>query len=174
MRIGFCSVRWRRRYVPPISPTPARRGSTFHAWNTFTGGFGHLADYISSYGKNGWVANPSGSSWYYGADTTDNAWHREEVPEKPTHVPLLLDSAWLHTLPLQSDAPPPFDDHIEPGGFGNNIRLHCMDRHLGAINGMFLDGHARRVGLKELWTLKWQPQFNTENRWTSRRRCVGQ
>ena len=31
----------------------------------------------------------------------------------------------------------------------------CIDRHSGGINGMFLDSSVRKVGLKELWTLKW-------------------
>jgi hypothetical protein len=29
-----------------------------------------------------------------------------------------------------------------------------------------MDWSARKVGLKELWTLKWHRQFNTANRWT--------
>jgi hypothetical protein len=31
---------------------------------------------------------------------------------------------------------------------------------------VFLDGSVRKVGLKELWTLKWFPQYDTANRWT--------
>jgi prepilin-type processing-associated H-X9-DG protein len=73
----------------------------------------------------------------------------------------------LHTLPLHLDHPPPFADQIGATTFGQNMQLHCMDRHLGAINGMFLDGHARRLGLKQLWTLKWHPLFRTDNRWTA-------
>jgi hypothetical protein len=34
------------------------------------------------------------------------------------------------------------------------------------VNGLFLDWSVRRVGLKELWTLKWNQSFNTANRWT--------
>jgi hypothetical protein len=30
----------------------------------------------------------------------------------------------------------------------------------------FIDLSARRVGLKELWTLKWHRRFNTAGRWT--------
>ena len=146
-------------------PGPPRRGSTFHAWNTETGGFGPLANYLSSYGKNGWAANPRGT-WYYGADIIQNAWNHTYQVERPALVPMLADSAWVHTLPLHSDPPPLFFDHVEPSGFGQNMKFHCMDRHNGTINMLFLDGHARRTGLKEIWTLKWHPTFNTENRWT--------
>jgi len=42
----------------------------------------------------------------------------------------------------------------------------CMDRHTGGINMVFLDTSVRKVGLKELWTLKWHREYNTANRWT--------
>jgi hypothetical protein len=29
-----------------------------------------------------------------------------------------------------------------------------------------MDSSVRKVGLKELWTLKWHRKFNTANRWT--------
>jgi len=36
----------------------------------------------------------------------------------------------------------------------------CIDRHNGYVNGVFLDFSARRIGLKELWVLKWHRSFN--------------
>ncbi|MCH8215832.1 MAG: hypothetical protein IH892_03565, partial [Planctomycetes bacterium] len=30
----------------------------------------------------------------------------------------------------------------------------------GRVNGLFLDGSVREVGLKELWTLPWYPNFD--------------
>jgi prepilin-type processing-associated H-X9-DG protein len=42
----------------------------------------------------------------------------------------------------------------------------CINRHNGYVNGLFLDWSVRRVGLKELWTLKWHMQFDTANAWT--------
>jgi prepilin-type processing-associated H-X9-DG protein len=41
-----------------------------------------------------------------------------------------------------------------------------MDRHSGHINCLFLDWSVRKVGLKELWTLKWHESFNTAGPWT--------
>jgi len=50
----------------------------------------------------------------------------------------------------------------------------CMNRHNGYINGLFLDWSVRKIGLKELWTLKWysdfdtwySDDFDTSNSWT--------
>jgi hypothetical protein len=41
-----------------------------------------------------------------------------------------------------------------------------MIRHVDHVNGLFLDWSVRRVGLKELWTLKWSPRWNTAGPWT--------
>jgi hypothetical protein len=30
-----------------------------------------------------------------------------------------------------------------------------------SLNGLFLDWLVRRIGLKELWTLKWEPKYDT-------------
>ena len=41
-----------------------------------------------------------------------------------------------------------------------------MNRHNAYINGLFMDWSARKIGLKELWTLKWQPESDTAGPWT--------
>jgi hypothetical protein len=42
----------------------------------------------------------------------------------------------------------------------------CLNRHNECVNALFLDWSARRIGLKELWTLKWGPRFDTRGPWT--------
>ncbi len=42
----------------------------------------------------------------------------------------------------------------------------CIDRHNGGINMLLMDWSVRKVGLKELWTLKWHRQFDTAGPWT--------
>ena len=47
-----------------------------------------------------------------------------------------------------------------------NMIWFCINRHDGYVNSLFMDWSVRKVGLKELWTLKWHRNFNTSNRWT--------
>jgi hypothetical protein len=42
----------------------------------------------------------------------------------------------------------------------------CIDRHDAAVNAMFQNWSVRRVGLKDLWTLKWSRSFNVGGHWT--------
>jgi prepilin-type processing-associated H-X9-DG protein len=36
-----------------------------------------------------------------------------------------------------------------------------INRHDGYINGLFMDWSVRKIGLKELWTLKWHHKCDT-------------
>jgi prepilin-type processing-associated H-X9-DG protein len=69
--------------------------------------------------------------------------------------------------PPDVDAPGQFDYNYPPGErTPTQARYTCMDRHNGGINSLFLDGSARKVGLKELWTLKWSRDFSIAGSWT--------
>ena len=48
---------------------------------------------------------------------------------------------------------------IRPGT--NEMNRVCVDRHNGFVNSVFADWSVRKVGLKELWTLKWHRTYNT-------------
>ncbi len=41
----------------------------------------------------------------------------------------------------------------------------CTNRHYGLINASLLDSSVRKVGLKQLWTLKWYSKFNMGSPW---------
>ncbi len=49
----------------------------------------------------------------------------------------------------------------------NEMMHFCIDRHNAFVNHVFLDWSVRKVGLKELWKLKWHRQFNTNGAWTT-------
>jgi prepilin-type processing-associated H-X9-DG protein len=49
---------------------------------------------------------------------------------------------------------------------GGSIGYFAINRHNEHVNGLFLDWSVRKVGIKELWTLKWHMEFNTANEWT--------
>ena len=83
-------------------------------------------------------------------------------------IPSLFDCIDADTAPwLSSDGPPEYDGDIMgyPGRV-NAMKYFCINRHDGGINSLFLDWSVRKVGLKELWTLKWDPVFNTAGCWT--------
>jgi prepilin-type processing-associated H-X9-DG protein len=39
----------------------------------------------------------------------------------------------------------------------------CIDRHFRAVNMAFLDGHAERVALEDLWKLRWNNRFSASD-----------
>jgi hypothetical protein len=82
-------------------------------------------------------------------------------------VPLFGDCAITGATPLASDQPPEYDGHCAnvwgSGGGSDEIRRFCMNRHDGNMMGLFMDSSVRKVGLKELWILKWHREFNTTN-----------
>lgn len=55
---------------------------------------------------------------------------------------------------------------IELSSDGSGIGYYCINRHDGYVNGLFLDWSVKKVGLKELWTLKWSQDFDTAGQWT--------
>jgi len=72
-------------------------------------------------------------------------------------MPVLLDCAYMDARPWPFDRPPEYEDQIDrPGG----IKYFCINRHDGWINGLFFDWSVRRIGLKELWTLRWDPHYS--------------
>ena len=46
------------------------------------------------------------------------------------------------------------------------MRRVCLNRHSGAMCAAFLDISVRKIGLKELWTLKWNRDYVMTNAWT--------
>jgi prepilin-type processing-associated H-X9-DG protein len=47
----------------------------------------------------------------------------------------------------------------------------CVNRHDGFLNGVFADWSVRKIGLKELWTLKWSRGYNIAGQWTKGGGC---
>jgi len=76
-------------------------------------------------------------------------------------IPVFLDCIYVAISPASTDAPPDYD-----GDRSNQMQFSCMNRHLGSINGLFLDWSAPKIGLKQLWTLRWSRQFDFAGPWT--------
>jgi prepilin-type N-terminal cleavage/methylation domain-containing protein/prepilin-type processing-associated H-X9-DG protein len=128
-------------------------GSTFEAWEIIT----PPPRFRGSYGFNHWLFNKT--QFDTSKDLTYRIPYRDRQPcldifplRNRTRIPVLLDSINPDVL---------FIEDFPPSASGA-----CINRHNGHINGLFLDWSVRKVGLKELWTLKWNLQFDTANKWT--------
>lgn len=127
-----------------------RPGGTFHAWAIDK----PMPQSYGSYGYNARMED--------GFSQSTRRYMRD--PPNPdilamkgrAKIPLLLDSTGPSVSINKKDPPP----RTENGNYA------CINRHNGYVNGLFLDWSARKVGLKELWTLKWHKQFDTAGPWT--------
>ena len=151
-------------YLCPMAPKLDQGdwvGKTYSAWGAWLprGWEGWL---IGSYGRNVYT-------WSSPVILSD--WHVDWRTKGPDRIPVFLDcrvtSGQPETLarpPEYEDGPPVYDrgPEISHGGMWQFV----INRHDGGINGLFMDYSVRKVGLKELWTLKWAPTFNTAGPWT--------
>jgi prepilin-type processing-associated H-X9-DG protein/prepilin-type N-terminal cleavage/methylation domain-containing protein len=125
-----------------------------------------------SYAMNGWFVNPllvqemppssPQRSWF---------WITPDV-KGTANVPVFVDCLMHDVWPgaklkgVEGIGSPPLHEGDWSEGLRREQAWLCINRHDGGTNGVFLDGSVRKVGLKELWTLKWHRQYNTANPWT--------
>jgi len=126
-------------------------GSTFKAWEITS----PLPAFRGSYAFNGglWELVPSAHGPGVNVDISS-------VRGK-ANIPAILDCS-------RFSIPSSFRDIKSPPSHdgGTGMVPFCINRHNGYINGLFLDWTVRKIGLKELWTLKWHYRFNTAGPWT--------
>jgi len=146
----------------PQGGIPSGGWSNF-AWET--------ANDVGSYGLNGWILNIAGSrqsgNRNNGWDRTPADWHWGTHQVKGSNnIPVFTGSWWVDSWPREDDQPPP--SAAGPGDTPNSNEMNrvCVDRHDGFVNCVFADWTVRKVGLKELWTLKWSRGYNVGGPWT--------
>ena len=131
-----------------------RLGSTFSPWS-LRGGLSRTR-LDCSYGLNIWAQYVPGS----GGSPDPRYW--QTVPAQgAANVPLLLDSVLWWSCRLTETQPPAYEDV-----WADTSLPCCMNRHEGFVCGIFMDWSVRKVGLKELWSLKWHRQYDTHGPWT--------
>ncbi len=133
-----------------------KQGSTFEAWEMTSPG----PPFRCSYGLNGWLFSYRFFSADLGNRSTRLPYTYTFSIKGRAKIPLLLDSTMPTSEAQNFFLPPPMP------GFGIGVAPFCINRHNEHVNGLFLDWSVRKVGLKELWTLKWYMEFNTANEWT--------
>jgi prepilin-type N-terminal cleavage/methylation domain-containing protein len=138
--------------------------SRSEATNAADGGFLQTdgTSSYASYGINNWVYNPTFRVlWSYEAV---NHWKNANV-KGADNIPLFLDVFWRGGHPRHTNAPPDYNGSTHRSG-PVGMRRFCMDRHGGVKNILFLNFSVRKVGIKELWKLKWHREFDTNGPWT--------
>ena len=106
-----------------------------------------------SYGENEWICNRTPAEY----------WRNRNTIKTPEMVPLFFDCAYVDAYPNATAGPPAIEGDMT--GL-NEWVLVCLDRHMGCVNYLFADLSLRKVGLKGLWTFKWNRTFNAANPWT--------
>ena len=124
-----------------------------------------------SYGQNCYMLNPPADRPHLYGFPTRNNWRTANI-KGADNVPIFGDCMWIGTWPKDTDDPPEFNGDFYSSG--DYINLCCFDRHNGtcssADGGLYLtfaDFSARKVGVKEVFTLKWHRAFDTEGPWTA-------
>jgi hypothetical protein len=130
-------------------------GGTFLAWGKLPKSFG-IYDMYGSYGINEWIRKIP--YHFPKAGVALNFWENTDV-KRPRNIPIWLDSTYMYSR-FYGYGPPRNEEYKWRGA------SFVINRHDGYINGLFMDLSGRKIGLKELWTLKWHRNFNTANYWT--------
>jgi prepilin-type processing-associated H-X9-DG protein len=163
--LALCPAASRLRYE--MSPgTRYIYGDTFHAYRSEDRG---SAGNRVSYGQNGWI-NIYGDS----DPSRGRRWYTFEE-RGASRIPVFFDCATQGVKPYHLCPPHELEDiffayqlfsDVVPGENVTVMSPVCMNRHNGGVNMLFMDWSVRKVGLKELWTLKWSPEFDTAGPWT--------
>jgi len=153
-------------FLCPMTARPSEGGycdgATFKAFRV---SWGSLAGppirelLCGSYGWNSYVAIRNDF-----VDDRSYYWDSLDV-RTAASIPLFFDCTrpWFGPNGEALGSPP---EREESDNTSCDSRRVCINRHTGGINITFLDGSVRKVGLKELWTLKWHREYDTANRWT--------
>ena len=116
-----------------------------------------------SYGVNGYCNDPPAQYGTPHDRPSSDFWRGPDV-RGAAYVPLFLDAQRYNGWPLETDNPPA-EDGVRWDD-ANQMGRYCVNRHDGFGTCLFLDFAARKVGLKELWTLKWHKSYRTDNEYT--------
>jgi prepilin-type N-terminal cleavage/methylation domain-containing protein len=138
----------------------------FNAWGIFKGTQGGISSnpngVAGSYSINGYVLSIPMTATFEGGVSAKDGW-RSANSGGVSNVPLFLDALRFDLWPLDTQGPA---DYEFAAWTANNMGRCCINRHDGYVGCVFLDYSARKIGLKELWTLKWHKKFNIAGPWT--------
>jgi len=126
-----------------------------------------------SYGANCWLYNfPSEVEIVQGRPTKWN-WRTNNI-RNASRVPVFGDCSWRGGGPMGDESGSRdflrWKPQLEENAWYTYDHEMChfaINRHDRFVNHLFMDSSARKVGLKELWKLKWHRKFDTNGPWTN-------
>lgn len=122
-----------------------------------------------SYGLNGWTPAYDGGEGTGPQPSAKQKRWKSIYSQSTSNVPVMLDCALWAGYPTHFDAPPQTQNEAATNpnvSMTNSMRPFCIPRHGEFIHGVFMDWSVRKLGLKELWTLAWNPDFNVNGPFT--------
>ncbi len=158
-KLLFCPMATKHWARPEVSP--AWGGGKYWAWD-----LREYPDYgvAGSYGLNDWIWSVSNTADRPAPNPPKSLYWQTCLDRQAHSVPVLLDAMFAGGVPNSRDLPPDPENVHPPKTAGGCMMGHfCVNRHDGYENCLFMDWSVRRIGLKELWTLKWSRQFNTRD-----------
>lgn len=159
-KIWFCPTATKPIYDENGNMEP--NWSIFNAWGIFKGNNLGPNGIAGSYGLNGYVLKPRTATTYESGVPVKDGFHNANMAGA-SQVPLFTEAIRFDLWPKPTEAPA--RDEFERWT-SNNMNRCCINRHQGFVSTSFVDSSVRRVGLKELWKLKWHKQFNTNGPFT--------
>ena len=157
-------------------PNLASHGGPFRTYVMGTGGVGNPRE-EASYGANNWTFNERPGQTEIQSRPVKWNWKTTDV-KGGNRIPVFADAMWRGGGPFYQGgnphsvriAPPEYNGHWVAAN--NEMKHFCIDRHNGFTNHLFMDWSVRKVGLKELWALKWHRQFPVNGFWTKAGGCA--
>jgi len=159
--IWFCPTATQPRWNIDGSENP--RFYNYSAWGVYADAHAGPFGIAGSYGINGYVLSTLPGTTFEGGRRTDDNWRTPHV-QNANNVPLFMDAMRFDLWPIAQDPPPTLEDMRWQGT--NHMARACTNRHKTFINSAFCDFSVRKVGLKELWVLKWHKTYNVQGPWT--------
>jgi len=158
------------------NPNWRRYGSAKRVWGPGIPTKYFFEDDYGSYGVNHWIntLEPGDDGWL---DAPELHWKTDLSPNTSS-IPILGDCTWYGGQPTNHPDPahPAFENEWKPpimrdwwevnptAAWSSSMCRFAIDRHGRAINMCFMDSSMRKVGLYDLWTLKWhrnaQPNYD--------------
>jgi len=153
-------------------PTATRIMASTADWGTFKAATRNVSipgggsyTYAFSYSINSWTNSMTKDR---GDRKMEWFWKNTQNVKGANQIPVFGDATWHDAWPLHTDQPVDYPDAFGIGNKGTTGEMNhfCIDRHDGFINLLFIDWSTRKIGLKELWTLRWHRAFDTKGLWT--------